>query len=95
MAIKPRELKDLISVGKATLEDFQKLGISTVDELAKKDACELYLHLAEITGKKQDPCVEDVFAAAIAQARDPNLPHEKCQWWYWSRMRKKSNIAKR
>jgi hypothetical protein len=26
----------------------------------------------------------------VAQARDPQLPVERCQWWYWSRKRKRS-----
>jgi hypothetical protein len=30
----------------------------------------------------------DVFVAAVAQARDPNLPIEQRQWWYWSKVRK-------
>jgi hypothetical protein len=25
----------------------------------------------------------------VAQARDPRLPAEQCQWWYWSRHRKR------
>ena len=29
-------------------------------------------------------------SAAVAQARDPQLPVEQCQWWYWSRKRKKN-----
>lgn len=86
-----RALKDLISVGDATLKDFEILGIRTVDSLSKKDARKLYIQLCEITGKHQDICVEDVFTAAIAQARDPNLPFEKCQWWYWSKIRKENN----
>jgi hypothetical protein len=31
----------------------------------------------------------DVFRAAVAQARNPQLPAEQCQWWYWSRLRKR------
>ena len=33
----------------------------------------------------------DVFRAAVAQARNPRLPAEQCQWWYWSRKRKHSS----
>jgi hypothetical protein len=29
-----------------------------------------------------------VFVAAVAQAKDPHLPVEQRQWWYWSRLRK-------
>jgi hypothetical protein len=35
-----------------------------------------------------DICCLDVFRAAVAQARNPHLPVEQCQWWYWSRKRK-------
>jgi len=85
-----RTLKDLISVGDATLKDFEILGIKTVDSLLKKEAHKLYMQLCKITGTTHDICVEDVFSAAIAQARDLNLSFEKCQWWYWSRIRKKN-----
>jgi hypothetical protein len=35
-----------------------------------------------------DICVLDTFCAAVAQARNPKLAVEKCQWWYWSKKRK-------
>lgn len=88
---KQRTLKDLISVGDATLKDFEILGIRTISSLSKKNARKLYLQLCKVTGKEHDICVEDVFSAAIAQARDQNLPLEKCQWWYWSKLRKETN----
>jgi hypothetical protein len=48
----------------------------------------MYKRLCGMTGQHQDICVLDVFRAAVAQARDPNLPAEQCVWWYWSRKRK-------
>lgn len=86
-----RQLKDLISVSSAALKDFELLGIKTVNSLSKKKAIMLYLELCRITKKQHDICVQDVFSAAIAQSRDPNLSLEKCQWWYWSRLRKEKN----
>lgn len=83
-----RQLRDLISVGPAIERDFHLLGIRSVSQLAKRDPQKLYSHLERITGTDQDPCVLDVFRAAVAQARNPRLPAEKCQWWYWSRRRK-------
>ena len=83
-----RQLRDLISVGPAIERDFHLLGIRTVPQLAKHDPHRLYSRLERLTGKRQDPCVLDVFHAAVAQARNPRLPVEKCQWWYWSRKRK-------
>jgi hypothetical protein len=83
-----RQLRDLISVGPAIERDFHLLGIRTVSELAKHDPQKLYLRLARLTETRQDPCVLDTFHAAVAQARNPHLPAQQCQWWYWSRKRK-------
>lgn len=83
-----RELADLISVGPAMLRDFELLGIRTVEQLAWQNPRRLYQRLERATGQRQDPCVLDVFCAAVAQARNPRLSAEQCQWWYWSRKRK-------
>lgn len=83
-----RKLEDLVSVGPAIRRDFALLGINTVAELAKHDPQHLYERLNRKTGTRQDPCVLDTFRAAVAQARDPELPREQCQWWYYSRLRK-------
>ncbi len=83
-----RRLADLISIGPAMLRDFELLGIRSVAQLARQDPSRLYRKLERLTGQHQDICVLDVFQAAAAQARNPRLPAEKCQWWYWSRKRK-------
>jgi Pathogenicity locus len=83
-----RQLRDLVSVGLAIERDFHLLGIRSVSQLAKHDPRKLYARLERLTGTRQDPCVLDTFYAAIAQARNPRLPAQKCQWWYWSRKRK-------
>ena len=83
-----RTLKDLVSVGPATLKDFDLLGIKTLKQLAKQDAHILYKKLCAATQVRHDPCAEDVFAAAIAQAKDPQLPEEQKKWAFWSRVRK-------
>ena len=83
-----RKLEDLYSVGPATVRDLKLLGITHVEHLVGKDARALYERLGGLSGKRPDPCVMDVFSAAIAQAQDPNLPDEKRRWWYWSRIRK-------
>jgi hypothetical protein len=89
------KLKDLVSVGPATLKDFEVLGIESVEQLARQDARALYDEICKRTGIRHDPCVEDVFACAIAQAKDPYLPPEQKQWFYWSRLRKSTNQKKR
>ena len=88
MARARRELRDLISIGPAMLRDFELLGIRSVAQLAQQNPQRLYTRLSRATGQRQDPCVLDTFCAAVAQARNPRLPAEKCQWWYWSKSRK-------
>jgi hypothetical protein len=85
-----RRLEDLISIGSAMLRDFDLLGIQSVSQLAKQDPRKMYTRLERLTGLRQDPCVLDTFCAAVAQARNPRLPVEKCRWWYWSGKRKAS-----
>lgn len=82
-----RQLKDLRGIGRKMLEDFDKLGISSVSQLKTRNADRLYQRMCEITGTRQDPCVLDTYRCAIEQARDPNLPEEQRDWWYWSRIR--------
>ena len=83
-----RRLEDLISVGPAMLRDFELLGIRSVAQLARTNPRRLYSRLCRLTGQRQDICCLDVFHAAVAQARNPNLPVEKSVWWHWSRKRK-------
>ena len=83
-----RKLSDLRGIGPAMLQDFKLLGIGTVGELARRDPKEMYEDLCRRTETRQDPCVLDTFRCAVEQARNPDLLPEKCNWWYWSRLRK-------
>jgi hypothetical protein len=83
-----RQLSDLVSVGPAMLRDFEMLGISSVKQLSQRSPEKLYQRLCAITGESQDICCLDVFQAAVAQARNPQLPLDQCQWPYWGRKRK-------
>ena len=84
-----RKLSDLVSVGQATLKDFDVLGVRTIQQLARSKAELLYKRLCRKTGQRHDICTLDVFSATIAQAKNPRLPKEQCNWWYWSKLRKK------
>lgn len=87
-----RKLADLISVGPAMLRDFEMLGIRSVSELSRRSPDRMFSQLNRLTGERYDPCVLDVFCAAVAQAQDPQLPAEQSQWWYWSRKRKEKTF---
>ena len=88
-----RGLRDLAGIGGAMLGDFEMLGVRSVSQLAACDGDELYARLCSLTGRQQDICVLDVFRCAVAQARDPSLPEEECQWWWWSRKRRANQLA--
>jgi len=88
MPVKERELRDLVSIGPAMLRDFELLGIASVAQLSRQNPERLYEKLCQVPGQPQDICCLDVFRAAVAQARNPHLPLDQCQWWYWSRRRK-------
>lgn len=75
-----QSLADLRNVGKAALGDFALLGIATLEELAASDPDVLYHALERATGLRQDPCVRDVFAATIHQARTG----EALDWWHFT-----------
>jgi hypothetical protein len=92
--LEQRELKDLISIGPAMLRDFKLLGIRSVSQLSRRNAEKIYEELCRVTKQPQDICCLDVFRAAVAQARNPHLPAEQCQWWYWSRQRKARNVIR-
>lgn len=84
--MKPRkkQLLDLKNVGKATLQDLHILGIHSVEDLAYRDATHLFEQLERMTGSRQDPCVWDVFAAIIHEAKTG----EPTVWWAWTAQRK-------
>ena len=89
-----RQLKDLISIGPAMLRDFRLLCIFSVAQLARQDPKALYEELGKVAKQHQDICVLDTFQAAVAQARNPRLPAEQCQWWWWSRKRKQGRSGR-
>jgi len=91
MKTENRRLEDLISVGPAMLRDFELLGVRSVKQLARQNPTRLYQRLCRTTGQRIDICCQVELDAAVAQARNPLLPAEQCQWWYWSRQREAQN----
>ena len=85
----PRPLSTLANVGKATLGDFERLGIRTRAQLARRDAYRLYERLCALTAQRHDPCVIDVFLATISECRG-NPPRD---WWRFTPERKRALAA--
>src|SRR5215470_10022018 len=88
-----RQLKDLAGIGPAMLRDLNLLGIDTVAALRRRNPKRMYRNLCRLRGEVQDICCLDVFTAAVAQARDPNLPAEQSQWWFYSKRRKQMLLS--
>ena len=93
MTREEQQLRDLVSIGPAMLRDFELLGVRTVAQLARRNPEKMYEKLCQVTGQTQDICCLDVFRAAVAQAKNPNLPIEQRRWWHWSRKRKASDAG--
>ncbi len=91
-SVDTRRLRDLAGVGPSIEADLHLLGVMSLEQLATREGDELYTALCEKTETRQDPCVLDTLRCAVAQARDPHLPVEQRNRWWWSRQRKQSNI---
>lgn len=83
------QLSELHNVGPAALADFAALGIETVAQLAQCEPDTLFQQLQLVTGQRHDPCVRDVFAAAIHQARTGDVKN----WWAFTPVRKARQAA--
>ncbi len=86
------QFQHLGSVGPASAQDLWDLGYKSVSQLASQDPFAMYQKLQIIHRRKMDPCVEDVFRCAVAQATYPDLPEEKKLWWNWGADRGKSRV---
>ena len=60
-----KNFQDIPNVGKAIEKDFVLLGMNEPIELIGKDPYRMYSDLCNVTGKRHDPCVIDVFISAV------------------------------
>ncbi len=80
------------SVGPILAQDLWVLGFCTIEDLNGADPKGMYDRFGEMAGHRADPCVEDVFRCAVAQAQNPDLPEELRQWWMWKEQRGKRRV---
>lgn len=79
-----RDLQRMPNIGPAMAYDLLRLGIRRPDDLAGRDPDAMYTELGRMDGVRHDPCVRDVFAAAIDHAQTgANQP-----WWHFTPERK-------
>ncbi|MCU0619507.1 MAG: DUF3224 domain-containing protein [Gemmatimonadaceae bacterium] len=81
---------DIPNVGPATARDFELLGLADPAALVGLDAYSLHAELERRSGTRQDPCMIDVFLAAIDYMEGaPPRP-----WWHYT-PRRKAHLATR
>lgn len=83
-------LEALPNIGKAIAADLRLIGIDHPKKLVGKDPFEIYRLLCEKTRTRHDPCVVDVFMAAV----DFMEGGEPRAWWEFTGVRKERWKAK-
>ena len=79
-------LQQIPNIGPSMAEDLRLIGISSPRDLLGKDPYAMYDELCRTTGVRHDPCVLDVFIAAVRfMAGEPAKP-----WWKYTPERKRS-----
>lgn len=81
--------QDIPNIGPAMAADFALLGLAGPRDLIGRDPLELYDSLCRITKTRQDPCVLDVFIAAVRfmEGGKPKV------WWHYTPERKRLMAA--
>jgi len=67
-AIKPRDavrLEQVPNIGPSIAADLRRIGVRTPGDLRGKDPLLLYRKSNKAAGRRQDPCLLDVFMAAV------------------------------
>jgi len=79
------ELEDLPNIGPAMARDLRLLNIKHPQQLIGNNAYHMHSKLCQLTGKVQDPCVIDVFLAAVHFMEGGN----SAPWYHFTEERKK------
>ncbi len=78
------QLEDLPNIGPAMARDLRLLGIFKPEQLIGKDGYQMHRKLCTLNGKKHDPCVIDVFLAAVSFMEGG----EAAPWYHFTEARK-------
>ena len=84
------DLEQIPNVGPSIAANLRLIGISSPEDLLGNDPYAMYDELCDTTGVRHDPCVIDVFIAAVRfMAGEPAKP-----WWKYTSERKRRLAAK-
>lgn len=77
-------LRRIPNVGPKMAAGLVKLDVLSLEDAAGRDPDEMYKRLNALDGRRNDPCVRDVFAAVVSHANgEPARP-----WWEFTPERK-------
>jgi hypothetical protein len=83
-------LEQIPNVGPAIAADLRLIGVACPGDLLGRDPYGMYDELCRVTGIRHDPCVIDVFIAAVRfMAGEPAKP-----WWKYTPERKRVVAAR-
>jgi len=83
------ELTDIPNIGPSIADDLRRIGVRSPADLRGKDPLRLYKRLCAHDGVRHDPCVLDVFMAAVDyMGGAPARP-----WWKYTARRKKLGLG--
>jgi hypothetical protein len=78
------ELQALPNIGPRLAEAFNRVGISTAEQLRSREPHQVQDEVGRIDERYRDPCVLDTLEAVIDHLNgSPPVP-----WWVYSRLRK-------
>lgn len=84
-------LEDIPNVGPAIARDLRRIGVRAPRDLVRRSPRALYDALCRASGTRQDPCVLDVFTAAVRFMEGaPARP-----WWHYTAERKRRRATAR
>ena len=84
-----QKFQEIPNIGKASAEDLVRLRVRSVRDLSRRDPLTLYKRLCRLDGARHDPCVIDVFMAAVDHAKTG----ARKPWWAYT-TRRKALLAK-
>jgi hypothetical protein len=83
------DLEDIPNIGPSLADKLRLIGVQAPGDLLGKDPYKMHDDLCRITGVCHDPCVIDVFIAAVRfMAGEPARP-----WWKYTPERKRALAA--
>jgi len=84
------DLEDIPNIGPSLADKLRLIGVLSTQDLLGKDPYKMYDDLCHGTAVRHDPCVIDVFIAAVRfMAGEPPKP-----WWKFTPERKRTLAAK-